>query len=273
MHRIEIEQTSNNDVDVVIRSKLPGYGAVGNSTKHTKLKYLRQRNAVQAARQQRYIEDLALLDDQQPGQDISSKFQCEICMAVFMFNFELKYHMRTHKTSTHTHTAVGRELADKHIATPPPSLSTAAIAAAGAVIIQPELKLSAVIANECAQKVAENREVVCGAESDDDDDADGDGDGDGEVEVEGEGDANCDDENLKFSHDITHNIDATLTGLSDGVDLDLMALMAPQTSPLDSLDASSASSNNSFDINYDDQLYLNDFDLGLLDCSGVFAGF
>ncbi|XP_011190356.2 zinc finger and BTB domain-containing protein 17 [Zeugodacus cucurbitae] len=263
VHRIEIEQTQS-DVDVVIRTKLPSYGAGGNSTKHTKLKYLRQRNAVQAARQQRYIEDLALLDDQQPGQDISNKFQCEICMAVFMFNFELKYHMRTHKTSTHTQTTVGKESADKRIATPTPTLSTAA--AAAAVIVQPEAKLSHVNANGGPQITVETQEStggVCGEESDDDADADG----------EGEGDGDADDVNLKFTPDISHHMDAALTGLSDGVDLDLMALVAPQTSPLDSLDASPASSNNSFDINYDDQLYLNDFDLGLLDCSGVFAGF
>ncbi|XP_050327144.1 uncharacterized protein LOC126757351 [Bactrocera neohumeralis] len=268
VHRIEIEQT-NSDVDVVIRTKLPSYGAGGNSSKHTKLKYLRQRNAVQAARQQRYIEDLALLDEQQPGQDISNKFQCEICMAVFMFNFELKYHMRTHKTSTHTQTTVGRDLADKRTATPPPTLSTAAVAAAAAVIVQPEPKLINATVKECAEITVENREAAdngeCDAESDDDVEVEGDG--------EGDGDGDADDETLKFTPDISHNIDATLTGLSDGVDLDLMALVAPQMSPLDSLDASPASSNNSFDINYDDQLYLNDFDLGLLDCSGVFAGF
>nr|XP_014096815.2 uncharacterized protein LOC106622231 [Bactrocera oleae] len=264
VHRIEIEQT-NNDVDVVIRTKLPSYGAGGNSTKHTKLKYLRQRNAVQAARQQRYIEDLALLDDQQLGQDISNKFQCEICMAVFMFNFELKYHMRTHKTNTHTQTTVGRQLADKHTATPPPSLSTAAVAAAAAVIVQPESKLSNATVKECSEITVENRDTAdngeCDAESDEDDDG------------EGEGVCDVDEENLNFTPDSSHNIDAALNGLSDGVDLDLMTLVASQTSPLDSLDASPASSNNSFDINYDDQLYLNDFDLGLLDCSGVLAGF
>ncbi|XP_054740266.1 uncharacterized protein LOC129245864 [Anastrepha obliqua] len=267
VHRLEIEQT--NSADATTRAKLAiyGVGGGGTSTKHTKLKYLRQRNAVQAARQQRCIEELAQLDDQQPGQDITSKFQCEICAAVFMFNFELKYHMRTHKISTHTQTVEGKESNDKRTGTPTPPLTPTATAKSmqqlsGVSTTTERGALQAVekkakYGDECADADGEGGE------------SDGDGDADGDEYAVGE----AEEVTLKYAHGYSNSMDATLPGLAGGVDLDLMALVAPQMSPLDSLDASPTSSNNSFDINYDDQLYLNDFDLGLLDCGAEFGGF
>ncbi|CAD7014774.1 uncharacterized protein LOC101448952 [Ceratitis capitata] len=258
VHRTEIEKTTKGGVDALLRSRLSSFDSSSNSNKFTKLKYIRQRNSSHAARQKRCIEDLALLHGLQPGQNINSKFQCEVCLAVFMFNFELKYHMRTHKINTLTQTTLCKGLADECISSFSSAMSSSV---APDISIKPQEKLLAETGTE-KEDINEERviHVVC---TGNDDGIDG--------EDEGDGDGEPVNDSIKPTHGLSNS--TPLTRVPGGDDLDLMGLVAPRISPRSSLDASPASSNTSFDVNYDDQLYLNEFDLALLDCSGAFDGY
>ncbi|XP_067630214.1 uncharacterized protein [Eurosta solidaginis] len=284
VHRDE----QKNGVDAGTQTKLLNSST---SSKYQKLKYLRQRNAVQEARQQRRAKELELLDEQEPGKDITSKFKCAICSAMFMFNFELKYHMRTHKPGGNMIGAKlgwnNKDSADKRN-TNTPKLPKAA-ASLAVDVVESKTKLEKVMTKECAvEQFMEVMEVVtsegvvaseCNAATDVKF-VDGDQyyyyyDG-GNVNVVAESHPNTMDGAIEFTHADLSEISnpELLQALTDdiNVDLDLMLLVPPDTSQLDANDASPTTNNNSFDINYDDQLYLNDFDLGLLDCNGGYEG-